>query len=296
MDIQPDAVPEAVPEATLVAGVVDDVARDLVRVTAGHSDVQGLNGFGLRLQHGAVQPLHLVIRLAQHHRAGHVGTVAVPARAEIHGEEGVGSQLAVARHAVRLGGIGARHRDGLKSRPLGAVRAHIEFQLQCDLQFGALRRDEVENVGKGIVRQLLRLRHERDLVRVLYKAQGVEQAGGAGHQLHAGEGLGEPDAQGAGHRFLLVGKVPDGVLFQQSRHAGQHTALRHDDLDPDRACRGARHLDIAEIRQQVCRLRQDEHIAVRVVQPGQVALVDLGGDEHRLHLARLHAGLQIGKM
>ena len=78
MDIEPDPVAEPMPETVAVAGICDDLARCAVHRLPGHTGARHLNACELGIQHGLVDPAHLVGHTADRDGAGHVRAVAGP--------------------------------------------------------------------------------------------------------------------------------------------------------------------------------------------------------------------------
>src|SRR6516165_6128727 len=76
MDLQPHAVPQAVAEVLVVPGGGDEIACRRVHVRDLRPHGGGVDPGLLRRRHQAVDLPLPVGRLAQHHRAGHVGVVS----------------------------------------------------------------------------------------------------------------------------------------------------------------------------------------------------------------------------
>ena len=125
--------------------------------------------------------VHLLGHVAQRDRAGHIGAVAVVQAAEIHGDEIAVLQNALGRNAVRQAGVGAGDGDGVERRAFGAVFVEPVDQLRAQLLFRHARMDDVQQIVKGAVGDLLRLFHVFDLPRLLACARSVD-LGGVGMQ------------------------------------------------------------------------------------------------------------------
>ena len=95
------------------AGVVllDDVPGYLVYVLADHAGLHRVYNGHLGLQHRLIDLSLLVADLAESHRAGHVGVVAVQKRAGVHGYEVALLHSVLAWHRVALGAAFARRHN-----------------------------------------------------------------------------------------------------------------------------------------------------------------------------------------
>lgn len=102
-----------------------------------------------------VDLVHLLGHIAQRDRAGHIGAVAMVQAAEIHGDEIAVLQNALGRNAVRQAGVGAGDGDGVERRAFGAVFVEPVDQLRAQLLFRHARMDDVQQIVKCAVGDLL---------------------------------------------------------------------------------------------------------------------------------------------
>ena len=174
--------------------------------------------------------------------------------------------------------------------------AHEKLQLQRHLHLGAVGGDEVQDVGKGVVGDLLGAGDLLQLGGVFEETKTVDHGGGAALQFNAFKGGLEALHLGVGQGCLLKENRLDPVILEDGGHVGQVVAVGHDYLELGGVYLGACVLNVAEIRQQEGFFGKHHHIAVGVVQTRQVALVDLGGNDDSLGLCGLHGGLQLGKV
>ena len=202
---------------------------------------------------------------------------AVHHRAEIHRHKVPGFHRLVRRHAVRQGGIGARHHDEIKSDPLRSLPADKEFQLQSNLPFRPARTDIVEYFLKAIGGQRLGFPDTTQLIRGFDQSKRLQPVVQLVPILDIPrQGLPQLPPFPQGHLPRFHQQPPDAVLFHQFpqgvRQALIAQAFHGTDLP-------ARRLDIAEIRQEIRGVRQNENTAVAGGKAGQIPAVMRRGNQ-----------------
>ena len=140
----------------------------------------------VRAAHECIQVELLLGGLAHHDSARHVGAVIAIARAIIHENEIALLDHAVARHGMRVGGVGTARHDGAEGKAVCAVGEHKVLELVTNLLLGHARLNKAEHVLEGGVGDRLCVAHELDLLGIL---DGAHLADVVVHQRqHAGDG------------------------------------------------------------------------------------------------------------
>ena len=169
-----------------IAGIADDLLRKLENVVALDARMNGGDAFLVRAAHECVQVELLLRGLAHHDGARHVGAVITVARAVIHEDEIALLDHAIARHGMRVGGVGTARHDGAEGQAVGAVGEHKVLELVANLLLGHTGLNKPEHVLEGGVGDRLCVAHELDLLGVL---DGAHLADVVVHQRqHAGDG------------------------------------------------------------------------------------------------------------
>ena len=293
VDVEPEAVSEAVTEAVPVARIGDDLARGGVHTLAGHAGLCRGNAGQLRVEHGLVHGAHLVARHADGDGARHVRAVAVFAAAEVHRHKVALCHAPVAGHAVRHARVRSGEHDGVKARALRAEAQHAVNELGRDLPLGHAGADDGADLRKRLVRDLLRLIHHRQLLRLLGCAQGAQDAlcrlELEPEQLLVGREF------GVARRLLLTAEQLHVCLAQNTLHERAHRRLaRAQQHLRDAGQRGVCGLDVAGVGDEKCLMHRHDHRAVRGREAGgEPAVVFVGeqdGVQMRLSQRALDAG------
>ena len=129
--------------------------------------MDGSDALLVRTAHERVQVKLLLGRLAHHDGARHVGAVIAVARAVIHENEIALLDHAIARHGMRVGGVGTARHDGAEGKAVGTVGEHKVLELVANLLLGHAGLNKAEHVLEGGVGNRLRMAHELDLLGVL---------------------------------------------------------------------------------------------------------------------------------
>ena len=284
MDLEADAVPERMAERLAVACLADDGARGLVQLCARDPRTRHRAGDVLRRADDLVDLAHLARRLPDADGAGHVAVIAVDDRAEVHQHEVAPPDLAVVRDAVGHGRVCAGQRDGLEGQVLRPVTAHVEVEEERDVPLRHARMELLEERREGVLGELLGGLDALELRRALDGPQGVEGV-----------------AQGrVREEFDALDPFEDGRALERQAHglhrAGPGAVRLHDGrelpedgvllLDDGAVADDlARPLDVARVDDEDGLVLKDEHIARGGLHAGQVAPVDVIGDEGAVGLA-----------
>ena len=238
---------ERVAEGRAVTRLGDHAARRGVHLVSAHTRLARGDARKLGVQHGVVHGLHLVGHMADRDRARHIRAVAVHDAAKVHGDKIARLDLFFGRHAVRLGTIGARNHNRVKGHILRPIVQHQIGQPRGDLLFGRARPDVVQHFFERLLSNALRGDDLLDLVVFLAQAQLPE----AVLQPHGGR-----VQRGCPSGVVRIGQHPvlqcdtlDAVLLDQFVDR-RGVALAADLMHLKIADRGARRLDIAEIREK----------------------------------------------
>src|SRR6266545_5101034 len=182
VDLQADAVAGRVAEGVAAAGLRDHLAAGPVHLGAADPGAQRGQPRLLGAPHQLVE-LPLARRgAAEHHRAGHVGAVALDHRAEVEDDQVAAAQRPLARAVVRLGAVLAEGDDRVERRAVAAVAAHADLELPGDLALGHARVEPAEHLGQRLGADPGGLAHRRQLVVVLDLTQLLDQLGGWHHR------------------------------------------------------------------------------------------------------------------
>ena len=186
MDVDTNAVAQAMVVVVAITGIADDLLGELEDVVALDARMDGGDAFLVRAAHECVQVELLLRGLAHHDGACHVGAVITVARTVIHKNEIALLDHAVARHGMRVGGVGAARHDGAEGKAVGAVGEHKVLELVANLLLGHTGLNIAEHVLEGGVGDRLCVAHELDLLGVL---DGAHLADVVVHQRqHTGDG------------------------------------------------------------------------------------------------------------
>src|SRR6266511_4268001 len=274
VDLQADAVAARVAEGVAAAGGRDHLAAGLVDLGTAHPGAQRGQSRLLSAPHQLVE-LPLARRgAAEHHRAGHVGAVALDHRAEVEDDQVAAAQRPLARAVVRLGAVLAEGDDRVERRAVAAVAAHADLELPGDLALGHARVEPAEHLGQRLGADPGGLAHRRQLVVVLDLTQLLDQLGGWHHRPSWQQGA-QPLAAAPGEPARLEAEaVP--------------VAAEHPDHPGDQVARGQHHLGavhlgglplVATVGEEHGAVVQQQQGAVAAGEAGQVAHVDPLGDQ-----------------
>ena len=140
-----------------------DVLCHLMHLRAGDA------GFyrGLHLLIGLAQRFiggaHPRIGLADEHGAGHIRTIPVSARAEVHDHALPGLKLRLARDGMRACAVGPAGHDGGERQTGCAVTQHPILKLDLHLTFGHARLHVGDDIGERRIGDGLSRLHARNL-------------------------------------------------------------------------------------------------------------------------------------
>ena len=169
-----------------IAGIADDLLGKLENVVALDARMDGGDTLLVRTAHERVQVELFGRGLAHHDGTRHIGAIVAVARAVVHQDKVALLDHAVARHGMRVGGVGTARHDGAEGKAIGAVGEHKVLELVANLLLGHTRLNKAEHVLEGGVGDRLRMAHELDLLSVL---DGSHLANVGMHQRqHAGDG------------------------------------------------------------------------------------------------------------
>ena len=214
MNLQSQTVSEAVAEKFTVSGVGNHLPGGAVHLLTGSAHPDGGNACQLSPQHRVIDLLHLLRGIAHRHGAGHIGAVAVPDNAKVHGDEVSSFNHPVCSNPVGQAGIGAGHHNGVKGQPLSAAGIQAVNELRLNLLFRHTGVDSLKDLGKGLVRNVLSLLHPLQLPGLLNASEAVDFSV-HGDELHP-QGFLIPEKLTGGHGMLLIAQggnaeIPDGL-------------------------------------------------------------------------------------
>ena len=224
--------------------------------------------------------------------------------AEVHGDEIAVLQLPLGRHAVRQAGVRAGDGDGVEGRALGAELVQPVDELGAQLLLRHARADNVEQVLKRAVGDLLRLFHVFDLPRLLGLPRGVDLGGIGvqnGVQLRVVERVLFHGQRIVFKAQSLDGMGGDGVVDELG--VGM-VRVGHDDGKAGQVLLGR--FDIAKVGEVVALLLADDrhalcHTVFRGIHPvmlrGQKQCVDFAlGDQVAVFFNVFHDGSSIFRL
>ena len=172
--------------------------------------------------------------------------------------------------------VRAGEHDGVKARALCAETQHAVDELGRDLALGHAGADDSADLRERLVRDLLRLIHHRQLLRLLGRAQVADQVLRR-LQLQAEELLIGCEL-GIARCLLLAAEDLHVRLAQDALHERAHRRLaRAQQHLGDAGQRGARGLDVAGVGDEKCLVHRHDHGAVRGREAGgEPAVVFVG--------------------
>ena len=186
MDVDTNAVAQAMVVVIAITGIANDLLGKLENIVALDARMDGGDALLVRTANERVQVELLLGGLAHYDGTRHVGTIVTVARAVIHEDEIALLDDTVARHGMRVGGVGAARHDGTEGQAVGAVGEHKVLELVANLLLGHAGLNKTEHMLEGGIGDRLRVAHELDLLGVL---DGAHLADVVMHQRqHAGDG------------------------------------------------------------------------------------------------------------
>ena len=164
----------AVAKIIAVARICNDLPGGSIHLAARHAGFGNGDASQLCFQDSVVNPLHLLCGVAQGHGTGHVGAVAFVENAKVHGDEVPLLQHPVAGNAMGHAGVGARHHNGVKGQAIGAVFIQAVNQLCAKLLLRHPHPDPGQDLGKGLVCDLLGLLHQAQLIGLFLGPESID--------------------------------------------------------------------------------------------------------------------------
>ena len=285
VDLDADAMSEGVGEVFAVARVRDDLRRRVVDGAAGDARPRRGDAGALGVEHGAVDPLHLLARVPDGDGARHVGAVAAVDAAEVHRDELARRNGLVRRHGVGPAAVRAGGDDGVEGRVLRAIAEHEVRQLRGELLLRDAHANVVIDLRERALRDALRAHERLQLLRVLDRAERREQRG-------RGAELGAYPAPVTlqlrdGHILVLKADGPDAVALDRAVEQRGVAALRRRQLHRRVRDLLRRRLDVARVRPVVRPLPRYERDAVGSgrAEAGGVEAVRRVREQHRIDAA-----------
>ena len=222
-------------------------------------------------------------RGAERDRPGHVGVVALDARAEVELDDVALLEHAVPRVVVRLGGVLPERDDRIEGEVVAPLLEQQALQVARQVSLAHPHAHDVEDAVERPVGGGLRTPEQVELLSVLDPAPTLHDVGERD----------ERDAIAQGRAQLRV--VVDGDrlrLEPEARHAREEPREVVADGPPVGDAIGAgdlvpRLLRVAAVGEEGGAVGRDQQLAVRPGEPGQVPDVDELGDEHRIGAERL---------